>query len=71
MGWGIRSPDCAGLEQCAAASVYRQINQVRLHAQWDAMKEKILTPDVIVDYNRQHRSSYEALHERDASWRRR
>jgi len=52
-------------------SVCRQINQMRLHAQWDAMKEKILTPDVIVDYNRQHRSSYEALHERDASWRRR
>jgi DNA-binding FadR family transcriptional regulator len=47
-------------------SVYRQINQVRLHAQWDAMKEKILTPDVISDYNRQHRGIYQALHERDA-----
>jgi DNA-binding FadR family transcriptional regulator len=47
-------------------SVYRLINQVRLHAQWDAMKEKILTPDVIGDYNRQHRSIYNALHERDA-----
>jgi DNA-binding FadR family transcriptional regulator len=47
-------------------SVYRQINQVRLHAQWDAMKEKILTPDVIIDYNRQHRSIYGALHQRDA-----
>jgi DNA-binding FadR family transcriptional regulator len=47
-------------------SVYRQINQVRLHAQWDAMKEKILTPDVILDYNRQHRNIYEALHRRDA-----
>ncbi|MBK5199050.1 MAG: FadR family transcriptional regulator [Methyloceanibacter sp.] len=47
-------------------SVYRQINQVRLHAQWDAMKEKILTPDVIADYNRQHRNIYEALHRRDA-----
>jgi GntR family transcriptional regulator, uxu operon transcriptional repressor len=39
---------------------------VRLHAQWDAMKEKILTPDVIADYNRQHRSIFEALHERNA-----
>lgn len=47
-------------------SVYRQINQVRLHAQWDAMKEKILTPDVIINYNRQHRNIYEALHQRDA-----
>jgi len=45
--------------------VYRQINHVRLHAQWDAMKEKILTPDVIADYNRQHRNIYNALHERD------
>ena len=47
-------------------SVYRQINQVRLHAQWDAMKEKILTPEVIADYNRQHRDIYNALHERNA-----
>ena len=47
-------------------SVYRQINQVRLHAQWDAMKEKILTPDVIAGYNRQHRKIFEALNERDA-----
>ncbi len=31
-------------------NVYRQINHVRLHAQWDAMKEKILTPGVIADY---------------------
>jgi len=47
-------------------SVYRQINQVRLHAQWDAMKEKILTPDVIIDYNRQHRGIFDALNARDA-----
>lgn len=47
-------------------NVYRQINHVRLHAQWDAMKEKILIPDVIASYNRQHRSIYNALHERDA-----
>jgi DNA-binding FadR family transcriptional regulator len=47
-------------------NVYRQINYVRLHAQWDAMKEKILTPDVIDDYNRQHRAIYNALHARDA-----
>ena len=47
-------------------SVYRQINQVRLHAQWDAMKEKILTPEVIADYNQQHRNIYTALYERNA-----
>jgi len=47
-------------------SVYRQINQVRLHAQWDAMKEKILTADVIADYNRQHRGIFNAMNERDA-----
>lgn len=47
-------------------NVYRQINYVRLHAQWDAMKETILTPDVIADYNRQHRAIYDALHARDA-----
>ena len=47
-------------------TVYRQINQVRIHAQWDAMKEKILTPDVITGYNRQHRGIFDALNERDA-----
>jgi DNA-binding FadR family transcriptional regulator len=47
-------------------NVYRQINHVRLHAQWDAMKEKILTPEVITDYNRQHRNIFNALHVRDA-----
>lgn len=47
-------------------NVYRQINHVRLHAQWDAMKEKILTPDVIADYSQQHRSILNAIHVRDA-----
>lgn len=47
-------------------NIYRQINHVRLHAQWDAMKEKILTPGVIADYNRQHRGIFNALHVRDA-----
>jgi DNA-binding GntR family transcriptional regulator len=39
---------------------------VRLHAQWDAMKEKILTPEVITDYNLQHRAIFNALNERNA-----
>jgi DNA-binding FadR family transcriptional regulator len=47
-------------------SVYRQINHVRLHAQWDAMKNKILTPEVIADYSRQHRGILNAIHVRDA-----
>jgi len=47
-------------------NVYRQINHVRLHAQWDAMKEKILTPDVVATYNRQHRGIFSTLNERDA-----
>ena len=36
------------------------------NAQWDAMKEQILTPEVIADYNRQHREIFRALHQRDA-----
>ena len=47
-------------------NVYRQINHVRLHAQWDAMKEKILTPEVVAAYNQQHRDIFNALNERDA-----
>jgi len=47
-------------------SVYRQINHVRLHAQWDAMKEKILTREVIATYSRQHRAILNAIHVRDA-----
>lgn len=45
--------------------IYRQINAVRSHAQWKTMKEKILTPDQIVAYNRQHRAIFEALSRRD------
>ncbi|MFQ5775697.1 MAG: FadR/GntR family transcriptional regulator [Kiloniellaceae bacterium] len=45
--------------------LYRQINDVRSHAQWDAMKDKILTGPRIADYNRQHRALYEALCSRD------
>ena len=47
-------------------NVYRQINHVRLRAQWDAMKEKILSPEVIAAYNRQHRGIFNALNARDA-----
>jgi DNA-binding FadR family transcriptional regulator len=47
-------------------NVYGQINRVRLHAQWDVMKEQILTPEVIREYQRQHRAIYEAIDQRDA-----
>ena len=45
--------------------LYQQINAVRGHDQWDAMKNKILTPDEIDEYNRQHRELYEAIKRRD------
>jgi DNA-binding FadR family transcriptional regulator len=45
--------------------IYQQINDVRSHAQWDAMKEVILTPQQIDEYNRQHRALYDALCQRD------
>ncbi len=47
------------------ASVFRHINHVRGHAQWNAMKDKILTADRIKGYNRQHRDLYQALRTRD------
>ena len=46
--------------------VYRQINAVRLHAQWDAMKEQILSPDAIAIYNEQHRRIRLSIEQRDA-----
>jgi DNA-binding FadR family transcriptional regulator len=45
--------------------LYRQINDVRSHAQWDGMKDKILTGQRIDEYNLQHRALYDALCSRD------
>ena len=45
--------------------LYQQINDIRGHAQWEGMKDKILTARAIVDYNRDHRRLYEALCSRD------
>ena len=45
--------------------LYRQINDVRSHALWDGMKDKILTATRIAEYNRQHRELYQALCDRD------
>ena len=47
------------------AWLYRQINDVRGHQQWHRMKNQILTPERIRDYNIQHRALYEALCSRD------
>ena len=45
--------------------LYQQINAVRGHDQWDAMKNKILSPAEIDGYNRQHRALFEAIERRD------
>lgn len=47
------------------ASIYRHVNHVRGHAQWNAMKDKILTRERIAVYNRQHHALYQALSLRD------
>ena len=39
--------------------LYRQINYVRGHRQWHAMKETILSPQRIDAYNRQHRQLFD------------
>ena len=41
--------------------IYREINQVRGHSQWDLSKDTILTPERIARYNRQHRRLYDTL----------
>jgi len=45
--------------------VYRQINAVRTHGQWTAMKDKVLTAARIAEYNQQHEALYEAIRTRD------
>jgi len=45
--------------------VYQQINSVRTHSQWNAMKDKVLTPARIAEYNEQHAAIFEAIRSRD------
>jgi DNA-binding FadR family transcriptional regulator len=47
------------------AWLYRQINEVRSHDQWNEMKRKILTSENIDLYNAQHRELYGAIRRRD------
>ena len=46
--------------------LYRQINEVRLHTQWAAMRGKVLTPENMSLYDRQHAAVVEAVRRRDA-----
>ncbi|MEZ5926724.1 MAG: FadR/GntR family transcriptional regulator [Hyphomicrobiaceae bacterium] len=46
--------------------VYETINAVRTRAQWNTVKEKILSPHQIAAYNDQHRAIYAAMTVRDA-----
>lgn len=45
--------------------IYRQINHVRAHSQWQAIKDKVLTPERIRAYNREHRRLVESIRARD------
>lgn len=47
-------------------SLCRQINEVRGHSQWTAMKKKVLTPERMAAYNDEHRRLYQAIVSRDA-----
>ena len=46
--------------------IYNRINHVRAHSQWQAIKDKVLTPERIAAYNREHRELFEAVRARDA-----
>ena len=45
--------------------LYQQINTVRAHAQWEQMKQIILTVEKMATYNGQHRLILDALRQRD------
>lgn len=48
------------------AWLYGKVNDVRGHAQWNAMKGKILSEKRISEYNQQHRALVDAIRSRDA-----
>lgn len=45
--------------------IYRRINHVRAHEQWNSIKDKILTPPQIAAYNAEHRELLAAVSHRD------
>ena len=46
--------------------IYERISEVRRFSQWRSMKAKLLTPERIDGYNRQHRALYEAISARNS-----
>ena len=44
---------------------YRQLNDVRSHAQWSARRDTVLSPERMSQYNRQHRELYTRIAGRD------
>ncbi len=58
-----------GLARCShnplLYRLYQQVNTVRAHAQWERMKEIILSGAKMGLYNQQHRAIFEALRQRD------
>ncbi len=47
--------------------LYEQINEVRAHAQWKAMKNLILVPEQIRKYNAYHTAILDGIRNRDAA----
>lgn len=45
--------------------LYQHVNEIRSHDQWRSMREKVLTPARIAEYNRQHRALLGAIASRD------
>ena len=66
LGRGIPSADFRSDAQSArwCGSIARSTRCARI-SQWNAMKDKVLTPPRIAEYNQQHRALYEAIRTRD------
>jgi DNA-binding FadR family transcriptional regulator len=45
--------------------LYNNINEIRRHSQWHRMRDMILSPENIAEYNAQHRMLVDALQSRD------
>jgi GntR family uxuAB operon transcriptional repressor len=45
--------------------LYQLVNEIRRHEQWSAMKDKILTPDRIAEYNVHHRELFTSIASRN------
>jgi DNA-binding FadR family transcriptional regulator len=45
--------------------LYQHVNEIRSHDQWKSMRDKVLTPARIAEYNRQHRALLGAIASRD------